>query len=147
MMTRLSAAMNAHDLDAFVDLFSADYQSEQPAHPNRAFRGAEQVRENWASVFAGVPNLVAELLTSATLGGGVEIGEWSWHGNYADGSDFAMRGVIVAGLEDEQIAWARLYMEPVEHDGTDIDTMVRDTYRRPVGSAERSARSERHSGS
>ena len=130
-MSRLGAAMNAHDLDAFVNLFSADYRSEQPAHPGRAFRGADQVRENWASVFAGVPNLVAELLTSASVGDGVEIGEWSWHGTHADGSDFAMRGVIVAGVEDERIGWARLYMEPVEQGGADIGTMVRETYRPP----------------
>jgi hypothetical protein len=130
-MTRLNAAMNAHDLDAFVNLFAADYRSEQPAHPARAFRGADQVRENWASVFAGVPNLVAELLTSARVGDGVEIGEWSWHGTHNDGSDFAMRGVIVAGVEDERIGWARLYMEPVEQGGADIDEMVRETYRPP----------------
>jgi hypothetical protein len=130
-MTRLNAAMNAHDLDAFVDLFSADYRSEQPAHPTRAFRGADQVRENWAAVFAGVPNLVAELLTSATVGDSVEIGEWSWRGTHTDGSDFAMRGVIVAGVEDERIGWARLYMEPVEQGGANIDEMVRETYRPP----------------
>ena len=130
-MTRLSAAMNAHDLDAFVNLFSADYRSEQPAHPNRAFRGADQVRENWAAVFAGVPDLVADLLTSASAGDGVEIGEWSWHGTHADGADFAMRGVIVAGVKDERIDWARLYMEPVERGGADIAEMVRETYRPP----------------
>ena len=130
-MTRLSAAMNAHDLEAFVNLFSADYRSEQPADPNRAFRGADQVRENWASVFAGVPNLMAELLTSARVGDSVEIGEWSWHGTHADGSDFAMRGVIVAGVKDERIDWARLYMEPVERGGAHIAEMVRETYRPP----------------
>ena len=105
---------------------------ERTARPPQP-RFAEPIRsaKNWASVFAGVPNLVAELLTSATLGDGVEIGEWSWHGTHTDGSDFAMRGVIVAGLEDEQIDWARLYMEPVEHNGADIQQMVRETYRPP----------------
>ena len=33
------------------------------------------------------------------------------------------------GIEDEHIAWGRLYMEPVEADGVEIDEMVRDTYR------------------
>ena len=42
---RLDAAMNAHDVDAFVALFADDYDSVQPAHPDRAFRGREQVRE------------------------------------------------------------------------------------------------------
>jgi ketosteroid isomerase-like protein len=130
-MARLAAAINAHDLDSFVDLFSVDYRSEQPAHPSRAFRGADQVRENWTSVFAGVPDLTAELLTSTTTGDDVEIGEWSWNGTYIDGSRFAMRGAIVVGVEDERIAWARLYMEPVEQGGAGIDEMVIETYRPP----------------
>ena len=36
------------------------------------------------------------------------------------------------GIEDERIAWGRLYMETVEHDGADIAEMVRDTYRPPA---------------
>jgi hypothetical protein len=40
-----------------------------------------------------------------------------------------MRGVIVTGVRDDQIAWGRLYMEPVEQDGADIDEMVQETYR------------------
>ena len=38
--------------------------------------------------------------------------------------------VIVAGMQDSLIAWARLYMEPVEQGGVDIDEMVQETYRR-----------------
>jgi ketosteroid isomerase-like protein len=131
VMTRLGTAMNHHDLDAFVALFADGYRSEQPAHPTRSFQGVDKVRENWASVFAGVPDLRADLLTSATTRDGVEVGEWDWHGNHVDGSEFAMRGVIVVGMEDGQIAWGRLYMEPVEREGADIDTMVRETYRPP----------------
>jgi hypothetical protein len=40
-----------------------------------------------------------------------------------------MRGVIVVGVQDHRIAWGRLYMEPVESGGDDIDEMVRRTYR------------------
>ena len=119
-------------LDAAVACFAADYRSEQPAHPSRAFSGREQVRENWASVFAGVPDFNAELLASASTDDGVEIGEWRWSGIHTDGSPFAMRGVTVTGVEDNQIVWARLYVEPVERDGADIDQMVRDTYRPPA---------------
>jgi ketosteroid isomerase-like protein len=131
VMMRLGTAMNNHDLDAFVALFADDYRSEQPAHPTRSFQGVDKVRENWASVFAGIPDLRAELLTSAKTRDGVEVGEWDWHGNHVDGSEFAMRGVIVVGIEDGRIAWGRLYMEPIERDGDDIDTMVRETYRPP----------------
>jgi hypothetical protein len=32
-----------------------------------------------------------------------------------------MAGVIIMGVEEERIMWARLYMEPVEEDGQGID--------------------------
>jgi ketosteroid isomerase-like protein len=129
VMDRLLSAMNAHDLDAFVACFAADYDSRQPAHPSRAFRGSDQVRKNWEGVFSGVPDFTAELVLSTTADDGVEVGEWHWHGNHTDGSPFGMHGVIVAGIRHDEIAWARLYMEPVEQDGVDIDEMVHDTYR------------------
>src|SRR6478752_8648128 len=109
-MNRLLAAMNEHDLDAFVACFGADYRSEQPAHPSRAFEGRDKVRENWTSVFAGVPDFRAELLTRTTEGT-VEIGEWRWTGTHTDGTPFAMQGVTVMGIEAEHIAWGRLYMD------------------------------------
>src|SRR6476660_3280369 len=95
MNRRLLAAMNAHDIDAFVACFAPDYRSEQPAHPGRAFSGDEQVRANWTGVFAGIPDFHAELLASATTAEGVEIGEWRWEGTHVDGAPFAMRGVTV----------------------------------------------------
>ena len=61
----LAEAMNAHDIDAFVSLFAADYDSRQPAHPDRAFVGRDQVRANWSAVFAGVPDFHAELVAKA----------------------------------------------------------------------------------
>jgi hypothetical protein len=65
---RLLASMNAHDVDAFVACFAPGYRSEQPAHPSRAFEGSNKVRENWTSVFSGVPDFDAELLLSAITG-------------------------------------------------------------------------------
>ena len=128
----LLAAMNAHDLDAFVSCFAPNYRSEQPAHPGRAFVGNEKVRENWTGVFAGVPDFKAELVLSATTDEGVEIGEWRWQGTHTDGSPFLMRGMTVVGIEDGRIVWGRLYMDPVDPDETaDIDQMVRETYRPP----------------
>jgi len=70
VMNRLLEAMNAHDVDAFVACLNPDYRSEQPAHPGRAFDGAEKVRENWTNVFAGVNDFHAELLVSATTDDG-----------------------------------------------------------------------------
>jgi ketosteroid isomerase-like protein len=129
---RLLSAFNAHDLDALVDCFATDYRSQQPAHPSRAFSGRHKVRENWSSVFTGIPDFTAELLVSATADDGVEIAEWHWRGTYTDGSAFAMQGVTVLGIEGDRIAWGRLYMEVIEQDGVDIDQMVRETYRAPA---------------
>ena len=42
-----------------------------------------------------------------------------------------MDGVTVMGIEGKHIAWGRLYMEVVEHEGGDIDVMVREAYRPP----------------
>jgi len=131
VMNRLLAAMNAHDLDAFVECFASDYRSDQPAHPGRAFEGREQVRANWTSVFAGIPDFHAELLTSGCIDDTVDIGEWRWEGTHTDGTPFAMQGVTVMGIEGMHIAWGRLYMEAVERDGGDIDAMVHEVYRPP----------------
>ena len=38
-VAQLVAAVNAHDLDAVVGLFTADYQNQTPVHPARSFTG------------------------------------------------------------------------------------------------------------
>ena len=47
------------------------------------------------------------------------------------GSSFLMRGVTLLGLRDDLIVWARLYLEPVEQGGGDIDAAVRELYHAP----------------
>jgi hypothetical protein len=116
---RLAAAMNAHDIDAFVACFAPDYDSRQPAHPDRAFTGSEQVRKNWTEVFAGVPDFRAELV-GATVDGDVEWSEWRWTGTGLD-----MAGVTLMGIRDDRVAWARLYMSHVEA-GEGIEAAVRE---------------------
>lgn len=127
---RLTEAQNSHDADRFASYFSDDYHSDQPAHPDRTFSGRAQVLENWSSVFAGVPDFRAELLASCR-DGDTEWAEVDWRGHHTDGSLFAMRGVIIATLRDDRIAAARLYVEPVEHSGADIDAAVQQLYRPP----------------
>jgi ketosteroid isomerase-like protein len=121
----LVEAMNAHDIDAFVALFAPDYDSRQPAHPDRAFQGRDQVRANWSAVFAGVPDFRAELIASAAEADTVW-SEWRWSGTHEDGSRLEMAGVIVFGVRDGRLAWARLYVEPIEAGGEGIDAAVRE---------------------
>jgi ketosteroid isomerase-like protein len=133
ILERLTEAQNYHDADRFASYFSDDYQSEQPTHPDRTFSGRGQVLENWTAVFAGVPDFRAELLASCR-DGDVEWGEVDWSGHHTDGSSFAMRGVIIATIRDDQIAAGRLYIEPVEHNGAGIDAAVEQLYRPPLES-------------
>jgi uncharacterized protein (TIGR02246 family) len=125
VVARLHAAMNAHDVEAFVACFAEDYDSVQPAHPDRAFRGREQVRANWSEVFTGVPDFRAELVRVAATGD-TAWSEWRWQGTQTDGGRLDMAGVIVFGLRDDRVAWARLYVEPVEEQGAGIQAAVRD---------------------
>ena len=122
---RLNTAMNAHDIDAFVDCFHEDYDSRQPAHPDRAFRGRDQARANWSAIFDGVPDFRSELVAAAASGD-TEWSEWHWHGTQSDGTPLDMAGVIVAGVGDGRLRWARLYVEPVEQGGAGIDAAVRE---------------------
>ena len=119
----LAEAMNAHDIEAFVSLFAPNYDSRQPAHPNRAFVGRDQVRANWSAVFSGVPDFRAELVATAAEGDTIW-SEWRWRGTHADGSRLDMAGVIVAGVQGGRLEWARLYVEPIESGGEGIQAAV-----------------------
>ena len=121
---QLLAAMNARDIDAFVACFHDDYESEQPAHPDRAFHGSDQVRRNWSAIFESTPDFRAELVRVDAVDG-AEWSEWRWHGTHPNGSVLDMAGVIVAGVRDGRMSRARLYVEPVEHEGAGIDAAVR----------------------
>jgi ketosteroid isomerase-like protein len=123
VLTRLEAAMNEHDLDAFLACIHPEYRSEQPVHPERGFGGRDQVEKNWAAMFSGIPDLRAEVLASAVDGETVWT-EWRWTGTRADGSSVDMRGVTLFRAEDGLIVSGRLYMEEVEQAGADIDETV-----------------------
>jgi hypothetical protein len=107
-----------------VSLIAPDYDSQQPAHPDRAFVGRDQVRANWSAVFGGVPDFHADLVAT-TVEGDTLCSEWRWRGTHDDGTRLDMAGVIVCGIRDGMLAWARLYMEPVDSGGGGIGAVVR----------------------
>ena len=123
-MDRLTAAQNAHDLEAMVACFHQDYQSEQPLFPARSFQGIDQVRANWSALLEGIPDFHAEIVRSAVDGDTVFV-EVQWTGTKADGTALDERGVLILGIRDDRIAWGRLYVDEVEQEGADIDTTVR----------------------
>jgi limonene-1,2-epoxide hydrolase len=123
VLRRLHEAMNRHDLEAFLSCFHPQYRSEQPAHPDRAFGGVEQVRKNWSALFAGIRDFQANLVRWSSDGAAFWA-EWEWRGTNGDGSPVLLRGVTIFGVEEDRIRWGRLYMEPVEDAGDSIDAAV-----------------------
>jgi len=131
VLERIRDAVNAHDPERLAAVFAADYRSAQPIHPNRGFDGRAQVLANWTSVFEGVDEFRATLVSSAA-DGNTRWGEWDWRGRYTDGSPFAMRGVTIFTVRDDLIIAGRLYTELVDEAGEDIDAAVQELYRPPA---------------
>jgi ketosteroid isomerase-like protein len=129
ILERLERAMNARDLDAMLACVHEDYQSEQPAHPERGFGGRDQVEKNWSALFESMPDFHAEMLDMAVHDEAAWT-EWRWTGSRADGSRLDMRGVTLFRIEGGLIISGRLYMEEVEEAGADIDASVRRLSRR-----------------
>ena len=72
----------------------------------------------------GVPDFRAELVASAVDSDTAWAG-WRWHGTHTDGSRLKMAGVMVMGVRNASIRWARRYVEPVEA-AEGIDAAVRE---------------------
>ena len=123
VVQRLLAATNDHDLEALVDCFAQDYRNETPAHPARGFEGREQVRQNWTAIFGGIPDISARIVSSATEGDRVW-SEWDMAGTRRDGVPHHMAGVIIFGVQEDRIATARFYLEPVDTGSNDVTAAV-----------------------
>lgn len=119
----LRRAVNAHDVDAVVRCFEPGYVNETPAHPGRGFTGHEQVRVNWTRIFAGMPDITAEVL-AATVDGTTLWSEWEMRGHRPDGALHIMRGVIVFEVIDGVATSARFYLEPVDEGEGGVDASV-----------------------
>jgi len=120
---RLLRATNDHDVEGIVSCFASDYVNETPAHPQRGFRGTEQVRRNWTQILASVPDLVARVPRTAVDADTIWT-EWEMSGTRIDGGSFEMRGVMIFGVADDAIGWARFFLEPVEGASGDADAAV-----------------------
>jgi ketosteroid isomerase-like protein len=120
---RLCAATNSHDIDRVVDCFTEDYVNETPVHPERGFRGRDQVRRNWTQIFASVPDITAEVIRSDQVGDTVWA-EGEMRGTRLDGGEHLMRGVMVFSLDEDRARALRFYLEPVDRSGLDADQAV-----------------------
>lgn len=120
----LRDATNSRSVDKVADCFTDDYVNQTPAHPGRGFTGKDQVRQNWAQIFAAVPDHTATLIASAQDGPTVWT-EWEMRGTRSDGATHLMRGPIVFTVRDGRANAARFYLEPVDDPDSDADAAVR----------------------
>jgi ketosteroid isomerase-like protein len=120
---RLRDVTNAHDLDGIVACFRDDYVLTAPCHPSRSFVGTDQVRRNWAGIFAAVPDLRVDVV-AATVDGDTVWSEWEMRGTRPDGVTHLMRGVIVFEVVEGRAGAARFFVEPVDADTTTPDQAI-----------------------
>ena len=105
LVTRLHQAMNDHDLEAFLACFADDYDARSRRIQTEPFEAASR--------FARIGRRCSAVWS-----------EWRWRGTQADGGRLDMADVILLGVRDDRIVWARLYIEPIDQAGAGIDVAV-----------------------
>jgi ketosteroid isomerase-like protein len=125
VLHRLWQAWNAHDGEAVAACLQADYQSQQPLHPERNFAGREVARQSWDAIFNAIPNFRAELQQYAVNGSQVWT-EWRWRGDHTDGPAFSAGGVMIFEIADDHIAAVRAYTETQTLACPDFDQILDD---------------------
>ena len=110
---RLVRVTNAHDLEGLVACFADEYVLDSPIHPQRSFRGKEQVRRNWTQFFAGVPDITTKVLRHA-VSGDVVWTEWEMTGTRVDKAAHRVCGVFIFGVTGGLVRWGRMFLDPVE---------------------------------
>ena len=119
----MRAALDAHDLDTFMEFIREDYVGERPRHPTASVSSRDDVRHDWEEVMADVPDLRVDV-PSAVQDGDTIWSEWHSYGTSRSGARLEIRGVIIFGLEDGKVAWSRMSREPVEQAPMTLEEMV-----------------------
>ena len=123
LLEKMRAALDAHDLDKFVGFFRDDYVGERPRHPGSPMSSREDVRNNWAEVISDVPDLRVDI-PAAVEDGNTIWSEWRAYGTARSGAMLELRGVIIFGVQEGQVAWSRMYLEPVEQEGLTLNELA-----------------------
>ena len=116
-------ALDAHDLDAYLDFFHEDFVAERPRHPGVLVNGRDEVRESWAEIIGDVPDMQVEV-PAAFQEGDTVWSEWRMFGTARSGALLEIRGVMICGLRAGRLAWARTYLEPVEQAGKSLAELI-----------------------
>ena len=110
LLERFHTALNTRDITNLVQLLQVDYEFFDPAHPERNTMGLEAARTAWNGIFTRYPGFRADLLRQAIEGNTIW-SEWRWAGGpQGNENGFQQVGVIIFGVEQGLLAWARTYM-------------------------------------
>jgi ketosteroid isomerase-like protein len=123
LVEQMRATLDAHDLDGYVDFFHEDFVGERPRHPGGEARGRAEVREIWSEILGDVPDMRVEV-PAAVQDGDTIWSEWRMYGTARSGSLLEIRGVMIFGVRDGRVAWARTYLEPVEQAGKSLAQLI-----------------------
>ncbi|CAN5329965.1 hypothetical protein BH18ACT12_BH18ACT12_05110 [soil metagenome] len=115
LIEQMRVALDAHDLDAFVEFFHDDYVGERPLYPGAPPSSKADVRGNWAEVIRDVPDLRIEV-PAALEDSDTIWAEWRAHGTARSGAMLEIRRVIIFGIREARVAWSRMYLESVEQE-------------------------------
>jgi ketosteroid isomerase-like protein len=113
VVSRLEEAMSSGDADKVAACFAVDFVVVTPLHPSRGFTGNEQVRKNWAGIFAQVPNHKGQLLRWSRGADGSIWTEWSMTGTTVAGTPYRAGGPAILTIKHAVIAAARFYLDQV----------------------------------
>jgi ketosteroid isomerase-like protein len=127
IVEQMRAALDAHDLDAYLDFFREDFVAERPRHPGVLVNGRDEVRESWAEIIRDVPDMRVEV-PAAIQAGDTVWSEWRMFGTARSGAPLEIRGVMICGVRDGRLAWARTYLEPVEQAGKSLAELIAELH-------------------
>ena len=123
LVEQMRAALDAHDLDRFVEFFHEDYSGERPRHPATPRSNRDEVRGNWEESIRDVPDLRVEV-PGAIQDGDTIWSEWRAYGTARSGAMLELRGVIIFGVQGGRVSWSRMYLEPVEQEGKPLPGFI-----------------------
>ncbi|MDQ6799033.1 MAG: nuclear transport factor 2 family protein [Actinomycetota bacterium] len=108
VVTRFLDAANHHDSDTLYASVHPEFESFQPLHPDRNFRGPGQLISNWKAIFEAEPGFRLTVLRASTTGNTV------WVELHGAGDSAEAAGIFILGVENSRIRWVRVYSDLVE---------------------------------
>ena len=108
VVSRFVEAANRHDAEGVESCLHPDFESIQPTHPDRNFKGSRQVRRNWQAIFQAEPGFRLTVLRSSVTD------DTAWVELHGAGEAAEVAGVLIFGVENGRLRWSRIYSEMVE---------------------------------